>query len=105
MDGDCGHGWLYHHDGASGPCYKCIEDNEMASKKVVVKQEPEKPVEVEVLARAIVEIGNAAKRLAASALNRKAVIVLLAHETKLPQGTIKSVLDGIADLESTYLRK
>jgi len=25
MSGDCGHGWGYHYDGASGPCYKCLE--------------------------------------------------------------------------------
>lgn len=24
MSGDCGHGWGYHYDGASGPCYKCM---------------------------------------------------------------------------------
>jgi hypothetical protein len=77
----------------------------MAIKKVIVKQEAEKPVETEVLAAAIVEIGKAAKRLAASSLNRKAVIVLLAHQTGLGMGTIKTVLEGIADLESTYLRK
>jgi hypothetical protein len=74
-------------------------------KKVIVKQDAEKPVEVEVLAQAIVEIGKAAKRLAASSLNRKAVVVLLSHQTGLGQGVVKAVLDGIADLESTYLRK
>lgn len=26
MSGDCGHGWGYHYDGASGPCYRCIEE-------------------------------------------------------------------------------
>jgi hypothetical protein len=25
MSGDCGHGWGYHYDGASGICYKCEE--------------------------------------------------------------------------------
>ena len=25
MSGDCGHGWGYHYDGPSGPCYKCKE--------------------------------------------------------------------------------
>jgi hypothetical protein len=23
VSGDCGHGWLYHHGGPSGPCYAC----------------------------------------------------------------------------------
>lgn len=26
MSGDCGHGWGYHHDGPSGPCYACERD-------------------------------------------------------------------------------
>lgn len=76
----------------------------MATRKVLVKQEPEKPVEVEVLAAAIVEIGKAAKRLAQSRLNRKAVVVLLAHDTGLGQGTIKTVLDGMESLEATFLK-
>ena len=25
MSGDCGHGWGYHKQGASGPCSKCEE--------------------------------------------------------------------------------
>lgn len=76
----------------------------MATKKVVVKQDAEKPVEVEVLAQAIVDIANAGKRLASSRLNRKAVIVLLAHDTGLGQGTVRTVLEGIESLQSTYLK-
>jgi hypothetical protein len=36
MCGDCGHGWMYHHDGRSGPCYKCKEE-EAKSKAVAYK--------------------------------------------------------------------
>lgn len=28
MSGDCGHGWGYHNDGPSGPCYKCLEQEQ-----------------------------------------------------------------------------
>lgn len=77
----------------------------MQAKKVTVKQDAEKPVEVEVLAQAIVDIATAAKRLSRSALNRKAVIILLSHATNEPQHRIKAVLDGIEELERTYLRK
>jgi hypothetical protein len=73
-------------------------------KKVTVRQNEEEPVEVEVLAQAIVDIGKAAKRLAASRLNRKAVIVLLAHQTGIGQTVISNVLDGIEALEADYLR-
>lgn len=76
----------------------------MAAKKVIVKHDAEKPVEVEVLAQAIVDIAAAGKRLAASRLNRKAVIVLLAHDTGLGQGTVRTVLEGIESLQATYLK-
>ena len=78
----------------------------MATKrKLVVTQQDDKPVKVEVLAQAIVDLGNASKRLAASSLNRKAVVVLLAHQTGLGQGVVKTVLEGISELEATYLRR
>ena len=35
MSGDCGHGWGYHFDGPSGPCYRCIRnDNDRLSAEV-----------------------------------------------------------------------
>lgn len=75
-----------------------------AQRKVTVTQDAERPVPPEVLAQAIVELSAAAKRLAASRLNRKAVIVLLAHDTGLPMKTISLVLDSIGHLEATYLK-
>lgn len=77
----------------------------MNKTKVNVVQEKDKPVEVSVLAQAIVDISDAAKRLSRSGLNRKAIVILLSHQCGLGQGTVRAVLDGIADLEATYLRK
>jgi len=34
MSGDCGHGWGYHFDGASGPCYRCIADENVKLAKL-----------------------------------------------------------------------
>ena len=36
MSGDCGHGWSYHYDGASGPCYKCKEIREAKEAKYAI---------------------------------------------------------------------
>ena len=36
MSGDCGHGWMYHLDGASGPCYKCVEEDKAAGTTIIV---------------------------------------------------------------------
>jgi hypothetical protein len=76
----------------------------MPKRTVTVKQDDEKPVEVEVLAQAIVDIGNAAKRLASSRLNRRAVVVLLNDMTGIAKGTIEVVLNSLEQLEMRYLK-
>lgn len=36
MDGDCGHGWGYHDEGASGPCSACErEEAKMKNGKLI----------------------------------------------------------------------
>jgi hypothetical protein len=77
----------------------------MKRTRVSVVQDAEKPVEVSVLAQSIVDISAAAKRLAQSGLSRKAVVILLAHHCGLGQGTVKAVLDGIEELQATYLKR
>lgn len=56
------------------------------------------------LAKAIVAISTAAVKLAATGLNRKAVVVLLADSTGLAKRTITAVLDGLEDLKQAYCR-
>lgn len=74
-------------------------------KKTAIKvvQDEAKPIEVSVLAKAITDISVAAKRLSQSGLNRKAVIVLIAHDSGLGQGVVRAVLDSLTDLQRTYL--
>jgi hypothetical protein len=71
---------------------------------VDVAQDVDKPVAKPVLAQAIVDISRAAQKLAAGGLNRKAVVVLLSHASKVPQGTVKLVLDGLEKLAETYTK-
>jgi len=72
----------------------------MAKRIRVTKSDP--PESKQVLAKAIVDIGRAAKRLHLSGLNQKGVIALLHDGTKVPKGTIKTVLDGMRQLENWY---
>lgn len=72
---------------------------------VKVIQNDEKPIEREVLAEAIVRIGDAMKRLNASGLNRRAIIALINDDTKMGKGTIECVLDSLSTLSSTYCKK
>ena len=74
----------------------------MADRIKVKKSEPAESTEV--LAEAIVNIGNAAKKLYASGLNRKAVIVLIQAETRLSRKDIALVLDILPQLERWYCK-
>ena len=68
----------------------------------VVKSDP--PETKEILAEAIVRIGEALLALQASGLNQRAIIVLLQAETRLPRSDIKLVLDSLARLKGRYCR-
>jgi hypothetical protein len=72
-----------------------------AHTKVTVVQD-EDVVEKEVLATAIIQICNAVHKLYNSGLNRRAVIALIADDTKLGKGTIDTVLASLLNLRKTY---
>lgn len=67
-----------------------------------VKQNPDKPIEKEVLAESIVKISSAFKALQKSGLNEKAIIVLVHDQTKLPKRDIQLVIDSLAELQQAY---
>lgn len=54
------------------------------------------------LPEAIRKISAGVQRLSRLGLNRKSVIVLLVHETKIGARTIEEILDGLADLAHKY---
>jgi hypothetical protein len=71
----------------------------MAKKAVV---EPTDDVTYKNLADAVVTISKAMKRLTKSGLNRKAIVVLIADDTRLPRRDINAVLDSIETLAEVY---
>ena len=76
----------------------------MTKTNVSVKQ-PEPPIKKEILAEAIVRIGNAANTLQNdSGLNKRALVVLLQDYTKLPKGDITTILDALPRLRGWYCR-
>lgn len=72
--------------------------------KAKIKQDAEAPVEQEVLAAAIVQISDSVKKLYASGLNKRAVVALIADDTKLGKKTIETVLNSLSDLRKSYTR-
>lgn len=72
--------------------------------KIKVVKNVENPESTEILAEAIVRIGEAAEKLRSSGLNETAIIVLMHDYTKLPKRDIKLVLDSMRKLKGWYCR-
>lgn len=72
--------------------------------RIRVKKNEEKPESKEILAEAIVNIGNAARKLSVSGLNRRAIVALLYDMTKINKTEIGTILDGLNQLENWYCR-
>lgn len=69
----------------------------------VTKSDP--PETTEILAEAIVRIGDAVEKLNKSGLNRKAIEVLLHDATKVARRDIKIILDSLPRLRGWYCRQ
>ena len=60
--------------------------------------------DIETLAANIKAISASMQKLLKSGLNRKAIEILLVHETRLGRGTIQSVLNSLDDLAKKYTK-
>ena len=74
----------------------------MAKQAKIKKSEP--PESKEILAEAIVNIGNVVKKLNANDVNKKALIVLIHDFTKVPKGQITTILESLPQLERWYCK-
>ncbi len=77
----------------------------MTNKRLQIVQDEESPVAIDVLAASVVRIADGIKRLGNTPLNRDAIDVLVSAHTKVAKRTVTRVLDGLRDLEATYLKK
>ena len=93
----------YNEEGS----YACVRPAHVAWAKAhsgTTVVQPDPPVDKKVLATAIVQISQAVEKLYNSGLNRKAVIALIADDTKLGKGTIDTVLSSLLSLQKTYTK-
>jgi hypothetical protein len=74
------------------------------SPNVQVKQDPEEIIEKAVLAKAIVDISTAMKKLLASGLNRRAMVCLVHDSCSVGKPDIRAVLDSLESLAKDYCR-
>lgn len=72
---------------------------------IKVNKSKDNPESTEILAEAIVRIGEAMDKLNKSGLNRNAIIVLIHDATKLPKRDIRIVLDSLSRLRGWYCKK
>lgn len=71
---------------------------------VRVQKSKDKPETKIILAEAITKISEGFTSLLASGLNKKAIVTLLAYETKLSRRDILRVLDALPRLKGWYCR-
>lgn len=74
-------------------------------KNVSIVQDADMPVETKILAQAIVNISNNFSRLTRSGLNRRAITILIAYDTKLGIGQIENVLGSLDRLAENYTER
>lgn len=71
--------------------------------KITVIQ-PDPPISAEIIATAITEIAAGMDKLNTTRLTRKAIVVLIHDQSKLPKKTIDIVLNNLVDLEKDWLK-
>jgi hypothetical protein len=72
--------------------------------KATVKQNPENEVPLEIMAESIVALSQFGKKMSASRLRQRAVLLLLKDMTGISPEKIKKILDALPDLEQQYLK-
>jgi len=71
---------------------------------VSVKKNAEKPESTEILAEAIIRIGQGFEKLKQSGVNERAILVLVADHSGVGKTEIRKVLDSLRQLRGYYCR-
>lgn len=80
-------------------------------KKVVISQDDKEPVEVQIIAKAILSMSEGISKLTNGPLTNRALVLLIAHASpRYSNGQavsvteVRAVLDGISNLKKVYLK-
>lgn len=73
----------------------------------IIKNDEDKPIPVEIIAQAIIDVAAAAKKLKESKLKERAILLLIQDsiEGSCALGTIRAVLDSAANLDKRYIKQ
>jgi hypothetical protein len=72
---------------------------------ITVKTNEENPEPLEVLAKAIIEVSEAAQKFQNSRLKSRAILVLIKDMTSLSMRDIETVLNAAAKLKDVYIKE
>lgn len=72
--------------------------------EIKVQQNVENPEPVEVIARAVIDVAEAFKKISAGRLKRHTIVVLIKDQTGLSQRDINQVLDACENLAKEYTK-
>lgn len=75
-----------------------------SNQTVIVKSTEENPEPLELIAKAIIQVADAFKKIEAGPLKRKTVVLLLQDQTSLSQKAINSILDVAPKLADHYVK-
>lgn len=73
--------------------------------KVNVKFNEENPEPIEIIAQSILELAKAMKKLDSTRLKRDTLVILLSAHSKIGKTDINIILNNLADLENTFLKR
>ena len=74
----------------------------MKAAPVSVRQDPQEPIAAEVMAKAIIEISDAMKKLSTSGLKRNAIVVLIHDRSGIGKRDIEVVLNNLEMLRADW---
>lgn len=84
---------------------KSMKDTKTKNQTITVKVSENEPEELQLIAKSIIELSEAFKKIEKSTLKRKTIVLLLQDLTKLPQRDINLVLDVAPKLAQFYLKE
>jgi len=73
-------------------------------KKEITVTQPTKPIPVQIMAQAIVDISKAMKQIKQSRLKRDVILILLKDKTGYSKAAVGQILDALEQLEDLYLK-
>lgn len=72
---------------------------------VSVKKDEQNPEPVELIAKSIIELSEGMRRINATRLTRKSLVILLNAHSKVGKADIEIILNCLTELETIFLKK